>query len=158
MTVRLIICIKLKRDRRLNIFSDSTAVYILRSSPVKIIVCSIPQQNMPDCIIMLPDDWSSSYYSLSSTNTSDAGYTSNKINAADWAASLEAHGAVFLPAAGYRNGSSVINPNDNGCYWSSTASGADDTYRLSFSSSNVDSSSSDHRFYGHSVRLVAVVK
>ena len=57
-------------------------------------------------VILLPDDWSTSYYALNSTDTYDASFSSNTITAAQWN-TLEQHGAVFLPAAGRRNGASV---------------------------------------------------
>ena len=67
-------------------------------------------------VILLPDDWSTSYYALSSTEE----FTANVITSTDWTTKLEAHGAVFLPTAGYRSGSSVNNAGSNGHYWSST--------------------------------------
>ena len=58
-------------------------------------------------VILLPDDWSVEYFSLNSTNTYDASFDTNTITADDWANSLESHGAVFLPAASHRGGTSV---------------------------------------------------
>ena len=51
-------------------------------------------------VILLPDDWSASYHALASANTANADFTSNPITAAEWTSDFEAHGAVFLPAAG----------------------------------------------------------
>lgn len=50
-------------------------------------------------VILLPDNWSTSYYTLNSTNSSSANYSTNQITAEQWS-TLEQHGAVFLPAAG----------------------------------------------------------
>lgn len=105
-------------------------------------------------VILLPDDWSTSYYPLNSTNTSDAAYTTNLISSSVWTSSLEAHGAVFLPAAGSRKGMSVSNVRSIGCYWSSTPNGDDSARRLYFDSDNVSPNSSYDRYYGYSVRLV----
>ena len=69
-------------------------------------------------VILLPDNWQTSYYSLSSTNTSSANYSSNTIDASQWA-TLEQHGAVFLPAAGFRNGPTSFFSGSN-YYWSAT--------------------------------------
>ena len=69
-------------------------------------------------VILLPDDWSTSYYSLSGTNQSGASFTSNVISSSAWTNSLQSHGAVFLPAAGGRNGTSVSNVGSYGHYWS----------------------------------------
>ena len=61
-------------------------------------------------LIILPDDWNTSYYTL---NNSWSSFYSNEITLSDWENHLEAHGAVFLPAAG-KNGSD----SDNfGFYW-----------------------------------------
>ncbi len=104
-------------------------------------------------VILLPDDWSSSYYSLSNTNQSGASFTSNTITSSQWT-TLEQHGAVFLPAAGRRDGTSVYNVGSDGYYWSSTAYSASSAYYLYFGSSNVIPSDSYNRYCGRSVRLV----
>lgn len=71
-------------------------------------------------IILLPDDWNSDYYNLSNTNVSSANYSTNVISSSIWKNNLEAHGAVFMPAAGRRYDTSVISPNDSGYYWSTS--------------------------------------
>lgn len=80
---------------------------------------AMAQVNGVEGVILLPDDWSSSYYSLSSTNNSTASFSSNTISASQWN-SLEQHGAVFLPAAGRRDGSSI--DIFWGYYWTSSVS------------------------------------
>jgi len=106
-------------------------------------------------VIILPDDWSTSYYTLSSTNSTSASFSANTITSADWTNSLEAHGAVFLPAAGYRNGTSVSNGGTGGYYWSSAPNGSDLAYYLHFGGSNLYMNSDYYcRYYGRSVRLV----
>ena len=104
--------------------------------------------------IILPDDWNESYYNLMSTNTPSAAFTSNTINLSDWDTKLEENGAVFLPAACRRNGTTVTNV-DRGSYWSSTStSTAGTAYSVYFNSSNVGTVYGDRRNYGLSVRLV----
>lgn len=83
-------------------------------------------------LIILPDDWQTSYYSLQQTNTRSATYQTNKISSTNWVTYLEANGAVFLPAAGLRSdasgnssGTVVYNPNVYGRYWSSSVSTKD---------------------------------
>ena len=98
-----------------------TYVFNTRTTTSNIRYAKATVNNMAG-VILLPDDWNASYYSLSSTNTADAAFTTNKISSDDWTSSFEAHGAVFLPAAGYRYGSSVINVSSHGFYWSATAS------------------------------------
>lgn len=68
-------------------------------------------------MILLPDNWSTSYYSLT---TGSKKYSSNKISSEAWASSLEAHGAVFLPAAGSRTGYGLDITAQQGSYWSSS--------------------------------------
>lgn len=105
-------------------------------------------------VILLPDDWSTSYYSLASTNTVDAAYNTNSISSSDWSSKFEAHGAVFLPAAGKRSGATVSLAGLNGHYWSTTASGTNYAYFVSFRSGGVSPADGSGRCNGFSVRLV----
>ena len=59
-----------------------------------------------------------------------------------------------LPAAGYRNGTSVNNVGSNGNYWSSTPNGSNNAYNLNFNASNVNPANNNNRYNGRSVRLV----
>ena len=74
-------------------------------------------------VILLPDDWSTSYHSLTSVNNCNSFdcYSSNIISYDNWMNDFEAHGAVFLPAAGYRSDVEVINAGYLGVYWSSAS-------------------------------------
>lgn len=110
--------------------------------------------NSVNGVILLPDNWSTSYYSLSSANTSNAQFTSNSITLSDWTTILEAHGAIFLPTAGYRNGSVVHGTGTDGCYWSSTFFSADESYGVFFNSTSLSYAGTGSRYYGRSVRLV----
>lgn len=110
-------------------------------------------------VILLPDDWSTSYYNLENTNIDNAAFASNVINASTWSSSLEAHGAVFLPAASYRNGNVVSNVGvydySYGYYWSSTPDGDTNAKFVTFGdTSSLYAESSSSRHYGYSVRLV----
>jgi len=109
-------------------------------------------------MILLPDNWNSSTYSLSNTNNGDAAFDSNRISQSEWTSILEANGAVFLPAAGNRGGTSVYNVGSSGRYWSSTAYGTDSAYGVYFSSGWVPPQDYDDRYDGRSVRLVRVVE
>ncbi|MCR5070491.1 MAG: hypothetical protein K6A62_00995 [Bacteroidales bacterium] len=104
-------------------------------------------------MILLPDDWSTSYYTLASTNTASADYTANTISLSDWTSKLEAHGAVFLPAAGYRSGTGIYYVGSDGLYWSSTADSTTRAYNLNFGSSGVSPQDYGNRRGGFSVRL-----
>ena len=107
-------------------------------------------------VILLPDDWSSSTYSLSGTNTSDAGFSSNTISASQWT-SLEEAGAVFMPAAGWRYGASVLEVGSYGIYWSASYSGSYYAYYVNFSDSYIGTDDYN-RSHGQSVRLVRVAE
>ena len=106
-------------------------------------------------VILLPDDWSTSYYDLSTT----ADYAANDITLADWTDKLEAHGAVFLPAAGYRNGAMVLSVGSLGLYWSSSpyTDDVDNAYCVYFYSSYLTPAANYTRRYLFSVRLVCDV-
>ena len=74
-------------------------------------------------LVLLPDDWSTDYYSLNKVNDANGtAYTDNVISSSDWTSKLEAHGAVFLPAGGYRSEATVSDAGVQGTYWSSTSS------------------------------------
>lgn len=101
-------------------------------------------------VVLLPDDWSNSYYSLSSTNTSNASYNANTISSTQWAA-LEQHGAVFLPAAG-RRGMAYTYGSD-GYYWSASHLNYE-AYDVTFDDSRLNADSYMYRSDGLSVRLI----
>ena len=108
-------------------------------------------------LVLLPDsftDPNTNGGSSAFTGGSGATWSTNVYSlSADWDA-MAAAGAVFLPAAGYRNTTSIYNGDSDGYYWSSTASGPDNAYMLHFSSSSVSPSLSYPRRDGRSVRLV----
>ena len=101
-------------------------------------------------LVLLPDNWEGTY-AFANSNTSNAAFAA--ISDGDWT-TLEAEGAVFLPAAGYRNGTSVGDVGSNGNYWSSTAYDASGAYDVNFNSGYVDTYRSYRRGIGRSVRLV----
>jgi len=82
-----------------------------------------------------------------------------KCTTAQWSA-LAAKGCVFLPAAGYRNGTSLSGVGEEAFYWSSTHLAANSAnnnvsaYHMYFASSFVTAESASYRRNGMSVRLV----
>ena len=52
-------------------------------------------------LIIMPDGWSTSTYTLNNRNTANSNFSSNTITAAQWT-TLENSGCVFIPACGYR--------------------------------------------------------
>ena len=108
-------------------------------------------------MILLPDNWNSSTYSLSSTNNGKVSYNTNVISASQWS-TLENAGAVFLPAAGVRTGIDVSS-NLYGNYWSSQQWGICGAFHVCFEESLFapDYTMADFN-HGLSVRLVCPVQ
>ena len=112
-------------------------------------------------VILFPDVYThpTGLTALQSVNASSAAYnTTNNFDTAAWA-KMEAAGAVFLPAAGLRNGSSVSNVGNYGFYWSSSPDDSDQRYAsiMGFDQNEVRLAT-NRRFRGLSVRLVCPVK
>lgn len=103
-------------------------------------------------VILLPDDWNSDTYSLSNTNTDNASFSSNVITTSQWSA-LEQAGAVFLPAAGNRHGTSVYDVGSYGDYWSAWYYDGSRARYVYFNDSSLYTGDSG-RGSGFSVRLV----
>ena len=108
-------------------------------------------------VILLPDDWDASVYTLNYTNKSNAPYNTNEITEESWA-TMEANGAVFLPTAGYRNEILVYSEGSLGYYWSSSRYVNGYVYRVFFSSGELNPQNIQYRYYGCSVRLARVVE
>lgn len=106
-------------------------------------------------LVFLPDNWTLPSGCSFTSGTSNA-FTANTYTTSQWSA-MESAGAVFLPAAGYRFGTSVYNVGSNGYYWSSTAHDSDYAWYLYFGGSDASMIGS-RRYYGLSVRLVRVVQ
>ena len=110
-------------------------------------------------VIFLPDQWTDPKpdgveftSGVASSSGIDYYKTVNEYTATQWI-EMEKSGAVFLPAAGGRYGTSVYYVGYYGLYWSSTASGTDDARYLCFYSDNVGLYY-NYRYGGRSVRLV----
>ena len=78
-------------------------------------------------------------------------YTSSLMTHDEIVVSLIGYGAVFLPAAGSREGTSV--DSQSGHYWSSTSSGTNNSWNMWFGSDNGNIEGAS-RCMGYSVRLV----
>ena len=84
-------------------------------------------------------------------------YTGAVYSGDNWA-SFEAAGCVFLPAAGWRDGTTIKNSiNDRGYYWSTTPSNATDAKRMFFAG-GLELTGYNSRAFGFSVRLVREVE
>ena len=101
-------------------------------------------------------------YAINLTDNSVSWESVNTYNVNEWTR-MEAAGAVFLPAAGMRQESNIVNSaNINGNYWTSDSFyyRSDDANRVLFSSySNMVMTDYElSRQYGCSVRLVKIVE
>lgn len=110
------------------------------------------QVNGINGVILLPDNWKTSYFEL--YNINDGTYDSNIIDHSNWCNKLQNNGAVFLPAAGNRIGSTVSFSNTSGDYWSSSHNGEREACEVWFVNSKIKTDFSGPRHYGFSVRLV----
>ena len=112
-------------------------------------------------IIFLPDAFVDPYKNNGSNafvgSTND--WDDNLYTEENWAL-MEKNGAVFLPAAGYRDwGAEVDEVGTDGYYWSSSANGDEDAHYVYFASGDlVVDEYSTSRYCGHSVRLVRPVQ
>lgn len=97
-------------------------------------------------IILLPVDYVHPLdISLNLANTNSINY----IDLYRWT-KMEIAGAVFLPAAGYRSGTTVSEVGNNGYYWSNTGS------NLYFYYLNGNAGATDDHSKGFAVRLIRV--
>lgn len=108
-------------------------------------------------IIVLPDSFSDPMSGADGSafvHSSAHGWDANIYEGNGWA-SMEAAGALFLPAAGDRNGTSVGGCGDCGDYWSSSCNGESGAGLLFFSSNDLYTYCCG-RACGFAVRLIAV--
>ena len=108
-------------------------------------------------LIFLPDNWicpaGVTFKSGFHSEWSVEAYGQYQTFTADQWSKLEAAGAVFLPAAGCRIGSSVYSVQVYGEYWSATEGYANNASYLSFSCNDAYMRY-EYRYSGPSVRLV----
>ena len=105
-------------------------------------------------MILLPDVWTLpsglNFYT-------DTIWNGNIYNADQWA-QMENNGAVFLPAAGYRENADVEAVGEQGYYWSKSADYADQAntilFDVVFDEGQLFTCISSYRYNGYSVRLV----
>lgn len=119
--------------------------------------------NGVDGLIILPDYWNSTYYSLNNINDYEGSYCSdNKISSNDWINNMQSHGAVFLPQSVHRSGNLLSWAETLGggsSYWTAYSFNATDANVLQFmtrpaSLSNFPFLITFSKSFGASVRLV----
>ena len=107
--------------------------------------------NGVDGVILLPDNWSTSTYTLTGANNDYGNFMNNTISATDWTTILEANGAVFLPKTVGREGTSITTDCN---YWSSTHSSGNYSYCIYIAGYIGYSNTVNNRSTGNVVRLV----
>ena len=129
-------------------------VFITRST-VSGIRYAKAQVNGVSGVMLFPDLWNSSFYQPNNYNSGGADFSTNVLTSAQWER-LEQQGAVFLPAAGYRYGTSVTNVDPYGYYWSASYCSSLYAYFVYFYGSGLYAGNLNNRDRdcGHSVRLV----
>lgn len=95
-------------------------------------------------LVLLPDEWTNP----GATYTVSTASFTNTITDADWT-KMENAGAVFLPAAGQRSGTTVSTVGTAGYYWTGT-----DKTCTYFVAGSVSASTTLNYYIGASVRLV----
>ena len=107
-------------------------------------------------LVLLPDTWTLPDGS-EFTPGIENGYKTNRYTGAKWS-KMQSAGAVFLPAAGYRECVSVFTKfqGDNGCgfYWSSTHLSNINSNILFFGKEAVNPTNFSKRHFGLAVRLL----
>ncbi|MBP9995288.1 MAG: hypothetical protein KBT67_10230 [bacterium] len=107
-------------------------------------------------LLIFPDNYSgtTSGNGIAAVNTTNAAFPTSDIPSATWT-SMESAGVVFLPAAGYRYGTSLYYVGSYGFYWSSSCGNSTNAHLMNFNSDIVyPQNGSFSRYYGPSVRLV----
>ncbi len=131
--------------------------YVVFYRPDASSLMGVAQVNGVNGLILLPDSWTCpDGITFKSGFHSERGadyYAAYQTFTADQWSKMEAAGAVFLPAAGYRLGSDVGSVQYDGDYWSATEYGSYSAYYLGFNSGGAGVGS-DSRSIGRSVRLV----
>lgn len=108
-------------------------------------------------VILLPDNWDNTTYRIKYANKEKADFSSNTLSASKWS-NLEQAGAVFIPAAGCRWGTTANHTGSYGYYWSSTVNSNLDSYGVFFDNRSLLPQSLLLKEYGFSVRLVCPVE
>jgi hypothetical protein len=110
-------------------------------------------------VILFPDSYthpSGVAQPIGINQTGNTGWNGNNYTAIDFGFMQDA-GAVFLPAAGSRGGTSVNSVGSYGYYWSASYNGSNGAYGVGFNDSNLGTYDGS-RYFGRSVRLVRVAE
>jgi hypothetical protein len=112
-------------------------------------------------LILFPDNYThpDGLAAITAPNdaTGNAGWNGNQYTAEEWA-KMEAAGAVFLPAAGCREGTTNHNFNVIGYYHTATPADANNSYDVAFHASVLEFDWNQPNHWAFSVRLVCAAE
>ena len=118
--------------------------------------------------VILPDGWVTppgvtfnastdkglSWQETNYANSAEDNYSHNTYTARQWEEQMASNGAVFLPSAGYRYGTTMTKTGEYGSYWSASACETEYISDFNFSESRLCPQYDARRFGGRSVRPV----
>ncbi|MCQ2958662.1 MAG: hypothetical protein MJ198_00540 [Bacteroidales bacterium] len=128
--------------------------YLLLKRPNAVNLYSLAIVNGVKGLVILPDDWS---YPTNVKFIERTSFELNTYNSEQWEI-MESYGAVFLPTAGCRYGTTVGNLGSTGSYWTASSAGGENAWYFVFNKGKIDISSDFSRALGRSVRLVQDIK
>lgn len=134
--------------------------YLLNSRPSASQKYALARVNRTEGLLLLPDGFSLPD-GLSFTPGTAKGYKTNSYTVSQFS-KMQAAGAVFLPAAGYRKATDYFYPSQYGFYWSASVllnndsvhSPSPSAYVCFFGEEGANPQNYSHRDHGLSVRLV----
>ena len=131
--------------------------FLRNSRPNANELCGVAQVNGVNGMIFLPDNWTcpEGVTFKSGLHSSDGDYyAAYQTFTADQWAKFEASGAIFLPASGCREGTSIRLVQFSGTSWSATENDSDCAGYFGFTSGYTGIYANDLRILGVFVRLV----
>ena len=105
-------------------------------------------------VILFPDNWNPTIYTLNNANTPNASYGDNDMTNNTWISLFETNGAVFLSAAGSRCDRTLFMLNSNGSYWCSSNGNEQFANCVTFTDNNILLYNNNGKYNGSAVRLV----
>lgn len=138
------------------VLNDRAASTVAETSNARYVKATV---NGVSGVILFPDSYThpATVTAPTSIGVPTAAYSTNVYSTVDWSA-MEAVGAVFLPAAGYRQGTTIgSSAGTQGYYWSTTYGTSDSQSKsmmFFFSGSDMTEATPSARCNGFSVRLV----
>lgn len=144
-----------------NLLSSAEWAYLLdttsRSAIRFVKACVIVNDVNVNGLIIFPDNYRHPIdQALVNVNDKGTNFDVNTFTTSQWE-SMEAAGAIFLPAAGFYNGSSTQEALSKGYYWSSSQGTSGNAKRLFFDADELTTTVDEPQTYGCSVRLVQTV-